>query len=58
MKVAYMPPILEIGPYPQLIQFILSVTNQQGSMTAGICFNITILPVDNLAPEVAHIYPI
>ncbi|KAK7169865.1 hypothetical protein R3I94_000184 [Phoxinus phoxinus] len=52
MKVAYMPPVLDIGPYPQLIQFILSVTNQQGSMTAGICFNITILPVDNLAPEV------
>ncbi|XDV17566.1 hypothetical protein PO909_023405 [Leuciscus waleckii] len=52
MKVAYMPPILDIGPYPQHIQFILSVTNQQGSMTAGICFNITILPVDNLAPEV------
>ncbi|KAK7175846.1 hypothetical protein R3I93_000187 [Phoxinus phoxinus] len=52
MKVAYMPPVLDIGPYPQHIQFILSVTNQQGSMTAGICFNITILPVDNLAPEV------
>ncbi|XP_077057949.1 FRAS1-related extracellular matrix protein 1a isoform X2 [Siphateles boraxobius] len=52
MKVAYMPPILDIGPYPQHIQFIMSVTNQQGSMTAGICFNITILPVDNLAPEV------
>ncbi|XP_056096314.1 FRAS1-related extracellular matrix protein 1a isoform X1 [Rhinichthys klamathensis goyatoka] len=52
MKVAYMPPILDIGPYPQHIQFILSVTNQQDSMTAGICFNITILPVDNLAPEV------
>ncbi|XP_067257479.1 FRAS1-related extracellular matrix protein 1a isoform X2 [Chanodichthys erythropterus] len=52
MKVAYMPPILDIGPYPQHIQFVLSVTNQQGSMTAGICFNITILPVDNLAPEV------
>ncbi|XP_051505500.1 FRAS1-related extracellular matrix protein 1-like isoform X1 [Myxocyprinus asiaticus] len=52
MKVAYMPPILDIGPYSQHIQFVLSVTNQQGSTTTGICFNITVLPVDNLAPEV------
>ncbi|XP_043099229.1 FRAS1-related extracellular matrix protein 1a isoform X2 [Puntigrus tetrazona] len=52
MKVAYMPPILDIGPFPQHVQFVLSVTNQQGSTTAGICFNITVLPVDNLAPEV------
>ncbi|XP_058637530.1 FRAS1-related extracellular matrix protein 1a [Onychostoma macrolepis] len=57
MKVAYMPPILDIGPFPQHIQFVLSVTNQQGSTTAGICFNITVLPVDNLAPEV-HVKPL
>lgn len=29
MKVAYMPPILDIGPYPQLIQLVLSVTNSK-----------------------------
>ncbi|XP_056605468.1 FRAS1-related extracellular matrix protein 1a [Triplophysa dalaica] len=52
MKVAYMPPIPDIGPYRQHIQFVLSVTNKQGSTTTGICFNITVLPVDNLAPEV------
>lgn len=52
MKVAYMPPILDIGPYPQHIQLVLSVTNQQGTTVAGICFNITVVPVDNLAPEV------
>ncbi|KAI1888531.1 hypothetical protein AGOR_G00186130 [Albula goreensis] len=52
MKVAYMPPILDIGPYPQHIQLVLSVTNQQGSTITGICFNITVLPVDNQAPEV------
>ncbi|TRY97444.1 hypothetical protein DNTS_033831 [Danionella cerebrum] len=51
MKVAYMPPILDIGVLPQQIQFVLSVTNQQGSTTTGICFNVTLLPVDNLAPE-------
>ncbi|XP_061108114.1 FRAS1-related extracellular matrix protein 1a isoform X1 [Conger conger] len=52
MKVAYMPPILDIGPYPQHIELVLSVSNQQGSTITGICFNITVLPVDNQAPEV------
>ncbi|KAG7461901.1 hypothetical protein MATL_G00196120 [Megalops atlanticus] len=52
MKVAYMPPMLDIGPYPQNIQLVLSVTNQQGSTVTGICFNITVLPVDNQPPEV------
>ena len=47
-----MPPALDIGPYAQHIQMILSVTNQQGGTVTGICFNITVMPVDNLAPEV------
>ncbi|XP_066577018.1 FRAS1-related extracellular matrix protein 1a [Amia ocellicauda] len=52
MKVAYMPPIQDIGPLPQHVQFVFSVTNQQGGALSGICFNITVLPVDNQAPEV------
>ncbi|XP_015200443.2 FRAS1-related extracellular matrix protein 1a isoform X2 [Lepisosteus oculatus] len=52
MKVAYMPPITDIGPTSQHIQFVFSVTNQQGGTVIGICFNITVLPVDNQAPEV------
>uniref|UniRef100_A0A667YH99 FRAS1-related extracellular matrix protein 1 n=1 Tax=Myripristis murdjan TaxID=586833 RepID=A0A667YH99_9TELE len=52
MKVAYMPPIMDIGPYAQHIQFVLSVTNQQGRTVTGICFNITVLPVDNQPPQV------
>lgn len=52
MKVAYMPPFQDIGPYPQHIQFVLSVTSEHGRTTAGICFNITLLPVDNQSPEV------
>ncbi|KAM4612074.1 FRAS1-related extracellular matrix protein 1a [Polymixia lowei] len=52
MKVAYMPPIMDIGPYPQYIQFVLSVTNHLGKTVTGICFNITVVPVDNQAPEV------
>ncbi|NXC10324.1 FREM1 protein, partial [Orthonyx spaldingii] len=52
MKVAYMPPLQDIGPKPQQVQFIFSVSNQHGGTLYGICFNITILPVDNQAPEV------
>ncbi|RXM34202.1 FRAS1-related extracellular matrix protein 1 [Acipenser ruthenus] len=52
MKVAYMPPIQDIGPDPQHIQFVFSVTNQHGGTLIGICFNITVLPVDNQPPEV------
>ncbi|NWI59313.1 FREM1 protein, partial [Calyptomena viridis] len=52
MKVAYMPPLQDIGPEPQQVQFIFSVRNQHGGTLYGICFNITILPVDDQAPEV------
>lgn len=52
MKVAYMPPIMDIGPYPQYIQFVLSVTNHLGKTVTGICFNITVEPVDNQPPQV------
>nr|XP_023676697.1 FRAS1-related extracellular matrix protein 1 [Paramormyrops kingsleyae] len=57
MKVAYMPPLQEIGIHPQPIQFVLSVTNQQGSTLIGICFNVTVLPVDNQPPQV-HMNPL
>ncbi|XP_031730137.1 FRAS1-related extracellular matrix protein 1a isoform X2 [Anarrhichthys ocellatus] len=52
MKVAYMPPVMDIGPYPQYIQFVLSVTNLLGKTVTGICFNITVVPVDNQPPQV------
>ncbi|XP_060093251.1 FRAS1-related extracellular matrix protein 1 isoform X1 [Heteronotia binoei] len=52
MKVGYMPPLQDIGSEPQYIQFIFSVSNQHGGTQSGISFNITILPVDNQAPEV------
>ncbi|RMC19340.1 hypothetical protein DUI87_03949 [Hirundo rustica rustica] len=52
MKVAYMPPLQDIGPEPQQVQFIFSVSNHHGGTLYGICFNITILPVDNQAPAV------
>ncbi|XP_069094919.1 FRAS1-related extracellular matrix protein 1 [Pleurodeles waltl] len=52
MKIAYMPPIQDVGPEIQNIKFIFSVSNQHGGTLYGICFNITILPVDNQVPEV------
>ncbi|EPY74767.1 FRAS1 related extracellular matrix 1 [Camelus ferus] len=52
MKVAYMPPTQDIGPRPRHAQVAFSVSNQRGGALYGICFNITILPVDNQAPEV------
>ncbi|XP_069889249.1 FRAS1-related extracellular matrix protein 1 isoform X1 [Dipodomys merriami] len=52
MKVAYMPPMQDIGPHLQHVQFTVSISNQHGGTLHGICFNITILPVDNQVPEV------
>lgn len=47
-----MPPMQDIGPHLQRVQFAFSVSNQHGGTLHGICFNITILPVDNQVPEV------
>uniref|UniRef100_A0A667ICL7 FRAS1-related extracellular matrix protein 1 n=1 Tax=Lynx canadensis TaxID=61383 RepID=A0A667ICL7_LYNCA len=49
---AYMPPMQDIGLHPGHVQFALSVSNQHGGTLHGICFNITVLPVDNQVPEV------
>lgn len=52
MKVAYMPPVEDIGPYPKNLQFVLSVTNHAGKTVPDICFNITVMPVNNQPPQV------
>ncbi|XP_078251766.1 FRAS1-related extracellular matrix protein 1a [Rhinoraja longicauda] len=52
LRVAYMPPLQDIGPYPQQLQFHFSVSNQHGGTFVGLCFNITVLPVNNQAPEI------
>ncbi|KAM5299128.1 FRAS1-related extracellular matrix protein 1 [Ctenodactylus gundi] len=52
MKVAYMPPMQDIGPQIRHVQFTFSVSNQHGGTLHGLCFNITILPVDNQVPKV------
>lgn len=52
-KVAYIPPIEDIGPEPLFVQFVFSVSDQQGGALTGLTFNITVTPVDNQAPEVS-----
>uniref|UniRef100_A0A8C4Q9K8 Fras1 related extracellular matrix 1a n=1 Tax=Eptatretus burgeri TaxID=7764 RepID=A0A8C4Q9K8_EPTBU len=51
-KVAYMPPIKDIGPNSILVQFGFMVTDEHGGTLHEQFFNITVLPVDNQMPEV------
>lgn len=52
MKVAFMPPVEDIGPDPLFVQFVFSVSDPTGGTASGLVFNITVTPVDNQAPEV------
>ncbi|XP_041862088.1 FRAS1-related extracellular matrix protein 1b isoform X2 [Melanotaenia boesemani] len=51
MKVAFMPPMEDVGPEPLFVQFIFSVSDRHGGTISGLIFNITVTPVDNQAPE-------
>ncbi|XP_035502757.2 FRAS1-related extracellular matrix protein 1b isoform X2 [Scophthalmus maximus] len=51
MKVAFMPPVEDIGPAPLFVQFVFSVSDHHGGTVSGLLFNITITPVDDQAPE-------
>jgi len=46
-KVAYMPPIQDIGRHPIDVQFVFSISDNSGRLLNGTTFAITILPVDN-----------
>ncbi|KAK1165439.1 FRAS1-related extracellular matrix protein 1b [Acipenser oxyrinchus oxyrinchus] len=52
LKVGYMPPQMDIGPEPLFVQFVFTVTDQQGGELTGLIFNITVNPVDNQKPEI------
>ncbi|CAJ1059620.1 FRAS1-related extracellular matrix protein 1b [Xyrichtys novacula] len=52
MKVAFMPPVEDIGPEPLFVQFVFSVSDHHGGTISDLVFNITITPVDDQAPEV------
>lgn len=47
-----MPPVEDIGPEPLFVQFVFSVSDHQGGTVSDLLFNITIIPVDDQAPEV------
>nr|XP_015211471.1 PREDICTED: FRAS1-related extracellular matrix protein 1-like [Lepisosteus oculatus] len=51
LKVGYMPPLRDIGTEPVFVQFVFSVSDEQGGSLTGLVFNITVTPVDNQAPE-------
>ncbi|XP_044157050.1 FRAS1-related extracellular matrix protein 1-like [Bufo gargarizans] len=53
MKVAYMPPIQDIGPDRLHVQFEFSVSDQHGGRLTGLIFNITVIPVDDQAPKIS-----
>ncbi|XP_071985264.1 FRAS1-related extracellular matrix protein 1-like isoform X2 [Engystomops pustulosus] len=57
MKVAYMPPIQDIGPDPLQVQFEFSVSDQHGGRLTGLIFNITVIPVDDQPPKIST-YPV
>ncbi|MBN3307306.1 FREM1 protein, partial [Amia calva] len=52
LKVGYLPPLRDIGTEPLFVQFIFSVSDQQGGTLSGLVFNITVTPVDNQTPEI------
>ncbi|KAK2835081.1 hypothetical protein Q5P01_015565 [Channa striata] len=51
MKVAFMPPVEDIGPESLLVQFIFSVSDHHGGTISGLLFNISVTPVDDQTPE-------
>ncbi|KAM3619849.1 uncharacterized protein V6R79_014624 [Siganus canaliculatus] len=51
MKVAFMPPVEDIGTEPLFVQFVFSVSDHHGGTISGLVFNITIIPVDDQAPQ-------
>ncbi|KAM9324646.1 FRAS1-related extracellular matrix protein 1-like [Gastrophryne carolinensis] len=52
LKVAYMPPIQDIGPDAMHVQFEFSVSDDHGGKLTGLLFNITVLPVDDQTPKI------
>ena len=48
--IAFMPSLKEIGPNPQHVRFVFSVSDPYGNHVLGKFFDITILPVNNQEP--------
>uniref|UniRef100_A0A3B5APF7 FRAS1-related extracellular matrix protein 1-like n=1 Tax=Stegastes partitus TaxID=144197 RepID=A0A3B5APF7_9TELE len=55
LKVAFMPPVEDIGPEQLFVQFVFSVSDHHGGTVSGLTFNITVLPVDDQAPQFTNL---
>lgn len=51
LKIAYMPPMKDIGPEPRLVRFLYTVQDSSGNKVLGQQFNIDIQPVNDKAPK-------
>ena len=52
-KIAYMPPIEEIGTEPRHVRFIYTVSDPSGNRATRQNFDITILPVNDKPPRIS-----
>jgi len=52
-RVAYMPPIEDIGPIRRHAQFVFTVQDKEGNMLVDQIFDITIIPVNNQLPHMS-----
>ena len=52
-KVAYMPPIEDVGPISRHAQFIFAVSDSRGNKVMDQAFDLTILPVNNQYPHMS-----
>ncbi|XP_060082236.1 FRAS1-related extracellular matrix protein 1-like [Ylistrum balloti] len=50
MKIAYMPPMDDIGPEARLVRFVYTVQDSSGNQVLGQYFEIDVQPVNNQPP--------
>lgn len=51
MKVAYLPPLADIGPESRLVRFAFTIQDSSGNKMYGQTFDIEVLPVNNQVPR-------
>ena len=51
VKIAYMPPLQDIGPSPRQVRLLYQISDSKGNQIMGQHFDITILPVNDKVPE-------
>ncbi|XP_062583418.1 FRAS1-related extracellular matrix protein 1-like [Saccostrea cucullata] len=51
MKIAYMPPLADIGPESRLVRFVYTVQDSSGNQVLGQYFEIDVQPVNDKPPS-------